>query len=76
MTRILSKECKIESDWMERVGVAIMAAAGVALSTGVIAAFIYLLIALTSIVSARPAFPQSVPAGSEASMATPAYSGL
>jgi hypothetical protein len=80
MTKVLSTRCKIEAEWMERIGLTLTAAAGVALTTGVIAAFIYFMIALASIVSGRPGNPQSAPPGAEtpvaAQAATIAYSNL
>jgi len=52
-----------ESDRKERLALAFTAACGVAISGGILASLIYLLVALASLVTARPAFSQAVPAG-------------
>ena len=55
MTGIQSITSIIQNDWKERIGMAFATAAAVALTTGVIAAFIYFMIGLASIISIRHA---------------------
>lgn len=58
MSEGLRDKSKIGADWMERMAVVIAAASCVALSAGVIAASIYLLLTLASLLAGRPSFPE------------------
>ena len=66
MSEVQRNRSKIEADKREQIALAMTAACGVALSGGVIAAMVYLLMALSSLVVVRPAFARSVPAGTRA----------
>jgi len=57
------KTREAESDRKDRLALAITAACGIAISSGVMASLIYLLVALASVVMARPAFSQAASAG-------------
>src|ERR1039458_6233839 len=59
----MRKRNKIEAGRRERLALAITAACSVALSGGVIASLIYLLLALASLMAAPPAFAQTAPVG-------------
>ena len=74
MTGTQSKISIIENDWKERIGMAFATAAAVALTTGVIAAFIYFVIGLASIISIRQL--SAAPIGVEASVSAPTSAPL
>jgi Tol biopolymer transport system component len=59
----MRKRSTIEAGRRERLALAITPACSVALSGGVIASLIYLLLALASLMAARPAFAQTAPVG-------------
>jgi Tol biopolymer transport system component len=61
MNRILRNAQRLQSDWHERIALAIAGAIGVALSTGVIAALIYFLLAVGSLISSPAAYAQAAP---------------
>jgi hypothetical protein len=61
VSEAMRKRSKIEAGRTERLALAITAAYSVALSGGVIASLIYVLLALASLMSARPAFAQTAP---------------
>ena len=62
MNSIPGKRHAIESERKERLALAFTTACGVAISSWILACLIYLLLALSSLVLARPAFAQSSPA--------------
>jgi hypothetical protein len=51
----------LQDDWQERFALSNTAAIGLALSTGVIGALLYLLIALGSLISSSTAYAQAAP---------------
>jgi hypothetical protein len=55
MNSIPGKRNAIESERKERLALAFTTACGVAISTGILASLIYLLLALSSLVLVRPA---------------------
>ena len=59
MNRILKNAHRLQADWQERIGLAITGAIGVALTTGVIAALIYLLLAFGSLIASPSAYAQA-----------------
>jgi Tol biopolymer transport system component len=61
MSEALRKTRAIKSESKERLALAFTAACGIAISSGIIGGLIYLLLALSSMILARPAFAQSVP---------------
>ncbi len=61
MSEALRMRRRIEAARAEHLALTFTAACGVALSGGVIAALIYLLLALAPLVAVRPAFSQSAP---------------
>jgi Tol biopolymer transport system component len=61
MSEALRKTRAIESERKERLALAFTAACGVAITGGILASLIYLLLALSSMVLVRPAFAQSAP---------------
>jgi Tol biopolymer transport system component len=61
VNKILKNARSLRADWQERVALAITAAIGIALSTGVMAALIYLLIALGSLMYSHIAYAQAAP---------------
>jgi WD40-like Beta Propeller Repeat len=61
VNRFLNNVGRVKTDWQERIVLALTAAISVALSTGVIAALLYLLIALGSLISSPTAFAQAGP---------------
>jgi hypothetical protein len=68
MNEAQRKMCSIESDVAksdrkERLALAILAACFVAISSGILAALIYFLLALSSILTARPPFAKGAPVG-------------
>ena len=63
MSEAMRKRSKIEAGRREQLALGLTAACSVALSGGVIASLIYLLLALASLMAARPAFAQSAPVG-------------
>jgi hypothetical protein len=54
-----------ESQRKERLAMAFTAACGIAISSGIVASLIYLLVALASMVMARPAFAEAAPDGAQ-----------
>jgi hypothetical protein len=60
MSEALRKRIQTESDRTERLALASTTACGVALPGGAIASLVYLLVALSSLVLARPSFAQPV----------------
>lgn len=52
-----------ESDRKERLALAFTAACGIAITGGILASLVYLLVALASMMVARPAFGQAAPTG-------------
>ena len=67
MNETQRKMCSIESDvtksaWKERLALAILAACFVAISSGILTALIYFLLALSSILTVRPPFAKGAPA--------------
>jgi hypothetical protein len=69
MNRILRKRYRVEADWRERMALAFTTAAGVALSVGVIAALVYILMAMASLVSIGPSISGLSPAGTASAVA-------
>ena len=63
MSEAMRKRSKIEAGRRERLAFGLTAACSVALSGGVIASIIYLLLALASLMAAPPAFAQTEPVG-------------
>jgi hypothetical protein len=63
VSEAMRKRNKIEAGKRKRLALAITSACSVALSGGVIASLIYLLLALASLMAARPAFAQAAPVG-------------
>ena len=63
MSEAMIKRSKIEASKRERLALGLTAACSVTLSGGVIASLIYLLLALASLMAARPAFAQTTPVG-------------
>jgi hypothetical protein len=63
VSEAMRKRSKIEAGSTERLALAITAACTVALSGGVIASLIYLLLTLASLMAARSAFAQTAPVG-------------
>jgi Tol biopolymer transport system component len=61
VSEAMRKRSKIEAGRREQLALGLTAACSVALSGGVIASVIYLLLALASLMAARPAFAQSAP---------------
>jgi Tol biopolymer transport system component len=61
VNRFLKNVCGIQADWQERTVLAITAAISVALSTGVIGALLYLLIALGALISSPVTYAQAAP---------------
>jgi hypothetical protein len=58
---ILKNACSLQAEWQERIGFAIAGAIGVALSAGVVAALIYFLLALGSLIASPAAYAQAAP---------------
>ena len=63
MSEELRMRQQIKADKREKFALALTAACGVALSGGVLAALVYLLLAFMPLAAARPAFGQSAPVG-------------
>jgi Tol biopolymer transport system component len=63
VSEAMRKRNTIEAGRRERLALAITAACSVALSGGVIVSLIYLLLAIASLMAARPAFAQTAPVG-------------
>ncbi len=63
MNEALRKMCGVESDGKEQLALAVTAACGIAISSGILASVIYLLLALASMVMVRPSFTQSARVG-------------
>jgi hypothetical protein len=63
VSEAMRKRSKIEAGRREQLALGLTAACSVALSGGVIASLIYLLLALASLMAARPAFAQTAPVG-------------
>ena len=64
MIEALRTMCAVESDGKGRLALTFTVACGVAISSGILASMIYLLLALLSMVG--PAFAESTPVGAEA----------
>jgi hypothetical protein len=63
VSEAMRKRSKIEAGRREQLALGLTAACSVALSGGVIASLIYLLLALASLMASRPAYAQSAPVG-------------
>jgi Tol biopolymer transport system component len=61
VNRVIDNARGLQPGWQERVALAITAAISLALSTGMIAALLYLLIALGSLISSPTAYAQAAP---------------
>jgi hypothetical protein len=61
MKQALKKRSKIEADWQERIVLALTTAVSIMLSGGVVAATLYLLLGLASLMSERMAYAQPAP---------------
>jgi Tol biopolymer transport system component len=61
VNEILKNTSSLKADWQERIVLTITAAIGIALSTGMIAALLYLVIAFGSLIASPTAYAQAAP---------------